>query len=85
MARASQVVGALVLVILVLGAAEAQVPPIPCCRWNCCDGRRECCDPGYVPDPAAATPPSAAAVSAPPHPGDEGVSASAGRKVGAGN
>ncbi|KAL6634099.1 hypothetical protein ACP70R_026770 [Stipagrostis hirtigluma subsp. patula] len=82
----SQVAGALVLVVLVLGAAEAQVLPTPCCRWACCDGRRECCDPGYVADPAAATSPSAAAVSAPlPGGAAGGGSATAGRKVGAGN
>ncbi|KAL6899710.1 hypothetical protein ACP4OV_006368 [Aristida adscensionis] len=72
--------GVLVLVLLVLGAAEAQVPPIPCCRWNCCDGKPECCEPSGPPgDPAAA----AASPVAVPRPAAGGGSASAGRKVAA--
>ncbi|KAF8693556.1 hypothetical protein HU200_038958 [Digitaria exilis] len=41
-----KMIGALVLVLLVVGAAEAQVLPIPCCRFDCCDGKPECCGAG---------------------------------------
>ncbi|OEL16449.1 hypothetical protein BAE44_0022532 [Dichanthelium oligosanthes] len=55
------VVGALVVALLVLGAAEGQVMPTPCCRIDCCDGRPECCAAGpwmSVADAAADTPPA---------------------------
>ncbi|KAL6899711.1 hypothetical protein ACP4OV_006369 [Aristida adscensionis] len=77
---ASQVAGAVVLVLMVLGAAEGQVLPTPCCRWNCCDGRRECCDPGFAADDASAS-------AAPPFAGVPvpRPDVAAGRKVVAGN
>uniref|UniRef100_A0A0D9VHG7 Bifunctional inhibitor/plant lipid transfer protein/seed storage helical domain-containing protein n=1 Tax=Leersia perrieri TaxID=77586 RepID=A0A0D9VHG7_9ORYZ len=53
---ASKIVGALALVFLVLTASESQVLPHPCCRFNCCDGRPECC--------AASGPPGASSIDA---------------------
>jgi hypothetical protein len=79
-----------VLVLLVLGAAEAQVLPTPCCRIDCCDGKPECCAAG----PYMAAVDYAAATTSPPADVDGGGGggrnaragpAGAGRKVGAGN
>ncbi|CAN6244838.1 unnamed protein product [Urochloa humidicola] len=84
----SKAVGALVLALLVLGAADGQVLPTPCCRIDCCDGKPECCAAGPSMDVGAA------AVAATSPPADVAVVASnatarpaagAGRKVGAGN
>ncbi|KQK23036.1 hypothetical protein BRADI_1g70871v3 [Brachypodium distachyon] len=60
MAMAPKMVGAFLLVLLALTASNAQVLPTPCCRFDCGDGKPECCDPGYV-----ATPPVAAAAPGP--------------------
>ncbi|AQK72001.1 hypothetical protein Zm00014a_029842 [Zea mays] len=49
-----KIVAALALALLVLGAAEAQVLPTPCCRIDCCDGKRECCGPGSGSGPGMA-------------------------------
>ncbi|CAL4887123.1 unnamed protein product [Urochloa decumbens] len=75
-----------VLVLLVLSAAEGQVLPTPCCRIDCCDGKPECCAAGPFMDVGAA-----AATTSPPADVDAVASdararpAGAGRKVGAGN
>ncbi|CAL5057529.1 unnamed protein product [Urochloa decumbens] len=86
----SKTVCALVLALLVLGAAEGQVLPTPCCRIDCCDGKPECCGAGPFMDVGAA----AAAATSPPADVDDVASngnararppAGAGRKVGTGN
>jgi hypothetical protein len=47
---ASKMIGALFLVLLLaLTQSDGQVLPTPCCRLNCCDGKPECCSPGYGP------------------------------------
>jgi hypothetical protein len=58
-----KIVAALALALLVLSAAEAQVLPTPCCRIDCCDGKRECCGPG--PGPGMAVTVNADAVTRP--------------------
>ncbi|TKW39905.1 hypothetical protein SEVIR_1G210400v4 [Setaria viridis] len=82
------IVGALVLALLVMGAAEAQILPTPCCRIDCCDGKPECCAAG----PYMAAVDYAAAATSPTADVDGVVvrnararPAGAGRKVGAGN
>ncbi|CAL5021286.1 unnamed protein product [Urochloa decumbens] len=84
----SKTVCALVLALLVLGAAEGQVLPTPCCRIDCCDGKPECCGAGPFMDVGAA------AATSPPADVDDVASdgnararppAGAGRKVGTGN
>uniref|UniRef100_A0A0D9YU11 Granulins domain-containing protein n=1 Tax=Oryza glumipatula TaxID=40148 RepID=A0A0D9YU11_9ORYZ len=46
----SKIAGALTLVLLLVLTAvtEGQVLPTPCCRIDCCDGKPECCDPGFA-------------------------------------
>ncbi|CAN6238422.1 unnamed protein product [Urochloa humidicola] len=79
----SKIVAALLLALLVLGAAEGQILPTPCCRIDCCDGKPECCAAGpYVDVGAAASPPADVAVAAS---NARARPAGAGRKVGAGN
>ncbi|KAF8653050.1 hypothetical protein HU200_062489 [Digitaria exilis] len=74
-----KMIGALVLVLLVVGMAEAQVLPIPCCRFDCCDGKPECCGAGPGMAAAAVTTPAVADVDVARAPAPAG----AGRKVGA--
>jgi hypothetical protein len=79
-----KIVAALAMALLVLGAAEGQVLPTPCCRFDCCDGIR-CCvaSPGMAVDAVTPSPSPAVAFAsndakAPRHGG-------ASRKIGAGN
>ncbi|KQJ94893.1 hypothetical protein BRADI_3g13898v3 [Brachypodium distachyon] len=61
----SKMIGAFLLVLLaVFAVSDAQVLPTPCCRFSCCDGKPECCDPGYIPAVAPAAAAVAPAVSA---------------------
>ncbi|PAN06661.1 hypothetical protein GQ55_1G274300 [Panicum hallii var. hallii] len=68
-----------VVALLVVGAAEGQILPTPCCRIDCCDGRPECCDAGPWMAPAAA------AATAPPPADARARPAGAAREVGGGN
>ncbi|OQU85195.1 hypothetical protein SORBI_3004G190300 [Sorghum bicolor] len=60
-----KIVAALAMaLLLVLGTAEAQVLPTPCCRFDCCDGIR-CCVAGttwntLAPSPSPSPSPSPA-------------------------
>ena len=77
-----KIVSALALALLVIGAAEAQILPTPCCRIDCCDGKPECCSAGPWMAVDAVTPPSAVAFAASDAKARPG---GAPRKVGAGN
>jgi hypothetical protein len=60
---ASKMIGALFLVLLLaLTHSDGQVLPPPCCRFNCCNGDRECCGPGDAPLIAAEGPATAGAL-----------------------
>ena len=78
-----KIVAALAMALLVLGAAEGQVLPTPCCRFDCCDGIR-CCvaSPGMAVDVVTPSPSPAVAFASndakAPRPGG------ASRKIGAG-
>ncbi|WVZ74897.1 hypothetical protein U9M48_023013 [Paspalum notatum var. saurae] len=79
----SKVVAAVALALLVLGAAEGQVLPTPCCRIDCCDGKPECCSAGpWMAVDAVARPPAAVAVAAT---NAKARRPGAARKVGGGN
>lgn len=76
-----KIVAALALALLVvLGAAEAQVLPTPCCRIDCCDGKPECCGAGPGMAVGAVTAQAAVAVSS-----NSKARPGAARKAGAGN
>lgn len=75
-----KLVAALALALLVLGAAEAQVLPTPCCRIDCCDGKRECCGPGSGSGPGMAV-----TVNADARPAAVAFASNAKPKVGAEN
>ncbi|KAG0533547.1 hypothetical protein BDA96_04G202500 [Sorghum bicolor] len=68
--------------LLVLGAAEAQILPTPCCRIDCCDGKPECCGPGTGMPVVDAVTPAAVAFA-----GNDAKARPGGapRKAGAGN
>ena len=87
-AMASKMIGALFLVLLLaLTPSHGQVMPTPCCRFDCCDGKPECCGPWRPPVTAAAPSPFQAAAPAATTAAKAGLATAgvASRKVSAGN
>lgn len=85
----SKIAGALTLVLLLVLTAvtEGQVLPTPCCRIDCCDGKPECCDPGFAATVVAmaVTTPAAAVTTSKARPAATTAGTTMARKVSAGN
>ncbi|CAM0948139.1 unnamed protein product [Alopecurus aequalis] len=65
-AMASKMVATLFLILLLtLTPSDGQVLPTPCCRFDCCDGKPECCGPWRPPAAFTAAAPATFQAAAP--------------------